>query len=116
MAELTMEITAGQSLKADMGAIAKGDKGETGDSGKSAYEIAVANGFSGTEAEWLNSLKADSCLQFESLYEFPNLGESGVIYMDTSANKIYRWDSENRKYFCVGSDYSDIGVINGGKA
>lgn len=29
-----------------------------GDTGASAYEIAVANGFEGTEAEWLNSLKA----------------------------------------------------------
>lgn len=27
--------------------------------GKSAYEIAVANGFKGTEAEWLASLKGD---------------------------------------------------------
>ena len=27
--------------------------------GKSAYEIAVINGFSGTEAEWLESLKGD---------------------------------------------------------
>ncbi|MGN1227023.1 MAG: S1C family serine protease [Christensenellales bacterium] len=31
---------------------------ETG--GKSAYEIAVANGFNGTEAEWLESLKGES--------------------------------------------------------
>lgn len=32
---------------------AKGDKGDQGDPGKSAYEIAVDNGFVGTEAEWL---------------------------------------------------------------
>ena len=30
-----------------------------GATGKSAYEIAVAHGFSGTEAEWLDSMKAD---------------------------------------------------------
>lgn len=44
----------------------KGDKGDTGDTGqagkdgangKSAYEIAVDNGFTGTEQEWLESLK-----------------------------------------------------------
>lgn len=29
-----------------------------GDTGASAYEVAVANGFKGTETEWLNSLKA----------------------------------------------------------
>ena len=34
----------------------KGEKGETGAIGKSAYELAVENGYSGTEAEWLASL------------------------------------------------------------
>lgn len=42
---------------------AKGDKGDTGErgqdglNGKSAYEIAVANGYDGNEAQWLASLK-----------------------------------------------------------
>ena len=34
----------------------KGDTGDTGNSGPSAYAAAVANGFVGTEAEWLASL------------------------------------------------------------
>lgn len=34
----------------------KGDKGAKGDNGKSAYDIAVSNGFTGTESEWLASL------------------------------------------------------------
>lgn len=38
-----------------------------GDNGKSAYEIALAHGFVGTEEEWLESLKA----------KMPNL--SGVV-------------------------------------
>lgn len=36
---------------------ATGEKGERGENGKSAYEIAVANGFVGNEAQWLASLK-----------------------------------------------------------
>ena len=36
-----------------------GTPGRDGNDGKSAYEIAVENGFSGTEAEWLDSMKAD---------------------------------------------------------
>ena len=36
---------------------AKGDTGERGQDGKSAYEIAVANGYTGDEAQWLASLK-----------------------------------------------------------
>ena len=38
----------------------KGDRGETGASGKSAYELAVENGFTGTLTEWLESLKGQS--------------------------------------------------------
>ena len=36
---------------------AKGDQGDTGATGLSAYEVAVAGGYTGTEAEWLASLK-----------------------------------------------------------
>ena len=35
----------------------KGDTGERGIQGKSAYELAIDNGFEGTEEEWLESLK-----------------------------------------------------------
>ena len=35
----------------------KGEKGDAGADGKSAYEVAVANGYSGTQAQWLASLK-----------------------------------------------------------
>ena len=37
---------------------ADGKDGKDGAAGKSAYQIAVDNGFAGTELEWLNSLKA----------------------------------------------------------
>lgn len=36
-----------------------GEKGDTGDSGLSAYDVAVINGFVGTEAEWVQSLKGE---------------------------------------------------------
>ncbi len=38
----------------------QGEKGETGATGKSAYEIAVENGFVGTEEDWLASLKGET--------------------------------------------------------
>ncbi|MBU8567582.1 hypothetical protein [Virgibacillus pantothenticus] len=34
-----------------------GSPGGKGDPGKSAYQVAVDNGFKGTESEWLESLK-----------------------------------------------------------
>lgn len=38
-------------------------KGEKGDDGISAYEVAVENGFVGTETEWLESLKAKTFIR-----------------------------------------------------
>ena len=35
-------------------------KGEKGDPGKSAYEIAVQNGYSGSEQQWIESLVGKS--------------------------------------------------------
>lgn len=57
--------------------ITKGDKGD------SAYEVAVKNGFEGTEAEWLESLKpsisADEItLKFDNTLKIDNEGFLGV--------------------------------------
>ena len=37
----------------------KGNDGQQGINGKSAYEVALDNGYTGTESEWLISLKGD---------------------------------------------------------
>lgn len=37
----------------------KGERGQDGKNGKSAYEIAVAHGYDGNEEEWVYSLKGD---------------------------------------------------------
>lgn len=54
----------------DVAAGPAGPAGPAGEDGKSAYQIAVDNGFEGTEAEWLESLKGpagDSGLTAEQL-------------------------------------------------
>lgn len=55
-----------------------GVQGPEGIAGLSAYEIAVANGFIGTEQEWLDSLVGGGAIYFEQL--------SGAI---DGANKIF---------------------------
>lgn len=40
-----------------LGSASSGGPGRPGKNGKSAYEIAVDNGFEGTEQEWLDSLQ-----------------------------------------------------------
>lgn len=89
--------------------------GRDGRDGKSAYQIAVEHGFIGTEQEWLDSLKVSN-EPYSSIYEFPNVGQVGILYIDTSENRMYRWDDTDLKYYCVGSDWSQINCISGGNA
>lgn len=56
-ATTTNEIP-GVSAKWDLW-VSKGDTGDQGEDGKSAYQIAIDNGFLGNEAQWLASLKGD---------------------------------------------------------
>jgi hypothetical protein len=52
----------------------------------------------------------------ETYLTFPNIGNKLILYLDTSSNKVYRWDDNNLKYYVIGSNYEDIKVINGGNA
>ena len=48
--------------------------------------------------------------------KLPNLGNSGTTYFVKDENATYRWDDTDLKYYCVGRDYQEIKVINGGNA
>lgn len=53
-------IPDGETITVDEnGIISASGQGVSGEPGKSAYEIAVDNGFEGTEEEWLESLKGE---------------------------------------------------------
>ncbi len=54
--------------------------------------------------------------QYASKYAFPNKGDEGVVYMDVAENESYRWDEKTKTYVCIGSDYHQIKIINGGSA
>ena len=49
----------GLATKAEVTAGAKGDPGEPGTDGASAYDIARAHGYGGTETQWIASLKGE---------------------------------------------------------
>ena len=56
-----------------------------------------------------------SCIvEATTFLEFPSVGKSNTLYVDKSANKTYRWDEELFRYLCVGSDYEDVEIIDGG--
>ena len=52
-----IEFDDGKNLQEELNNGELGGGGGSGTAGKSAYEIAVDNGFVGTETEWLESLK-----------------------------------------------------------
>lgn len=54
----TLSFATGAGLDGSTGD--KGPKGDTGPDGLGAYEMAVAGGYSGTEAQWRASLKGDT--------------------------------------------------------
>lgn len=50
-------------------------------------------------------------ISFKSYKEFPNIGKAEKLYIATDENAIYRWDSEENVYICIGRDYDDISAI-----
>lgn len=52
---------------------------DTGKTGKSAYQIAVQNGFVGTEVQWLASLQGSSALLYATLVASIPLGGNRAI-------------------------------------
>lgn len=81
----------------------QGPQGETGPDGLSAYEIAVANGFVGTEAEWLASLEA-SVEFFDEGVSIGNAGELNFVGDFVSAVRV-----GNRVNVSVTSAFPDLG-------
>lgn len=87
-------------------------KGEKGDPGKSAYEIAVANGYTGTETEWLASLKGST----------PYIGDNGHWFIDgidtgtpaTGTIKITSDDS-NTSEIIINEEEGTISSVTEGK-
>ena len=74
--------------------------GNNGENGNSAYEIALGNGFEGTEEEWLESLKgADGASA--SIYMAQTPQEDGTFAFEQGKKyKIYA-PSENGKFTCT---------------
>ena len=43
--------------------------------------------------------------------DFPKLGETDVLYIDSTNNSSYKWSSKINAYYCVGRDYFSIKQI-----
>lgn len=62
------------------------------------------------------SNQSENIVQKTNYLLFPSVGDPNLLYMDIEHNTTYRWDKSTLKYFCIGSNYSDIDVISGGSS
>lgn len=46
----------------------------------------------------------------------PKKGEVDTIYVVSEENAQYRWSETSLQYYCVGRDYNEISLIDGGNA
>lgn len=70
----------------------KGEPGVNGKDGKTAYEIAMAHGYTGTEYDWLESLKGNSAYQYAVAGGYTGTEEEFIKKMaDDSAEEMIRY-------------------------
>lgn len=60
----------------------------------------------------IGSSLADSIVQADSFSHFPLIGKENAVYIDQGTNSLYRWNDEKLEYYCIGTDYNDINLIN----
>ena len=77
-----LEFDDGKNLQEKLNNGELGGGGGSGTAGKSAYEIAVDNGFVGTETEWLESLKGKQGATFT-----PYVSSSGELSWTNDGDK-----------------------------
>lgn len=63
----------------------QGPAGKVGKDGKSAYEIAVSNGFKGTESEWIQSLKSTNIRHAPTGYTLDRTTNPWTIWFDNGS-------------------------------
>lgn len=68
--------------------------------------------------DWIQitSQPAKQIVLEDSYLKFPVVGNENQIYIDTTENATYHWDEQSVKYYCIGRDYMNVKVINGGSA
>jgi len=81
-----MKFTNGYT---DFRTVVKTQDGQDGNDGLSAYEIAVNNGFSGTEQEWLDSLVAKSWTDYATRGEYVETNGNVITYT-FQGDTVYR--------------------------
>ena len=89
-----------------------GTGGGSGTAGKSAYEIAVANGFVGTETEWLKSLKGADGKSIKSISADKN-NNVIVTFTDNTTQNIGKLTFDIQGDFLTDGGFGNLRYYNG---
>jgi hypothetical protein len=115
-----LRTAVAQLLENGGGSGSQGPKGDKGDPGDSAYEVAVANGFSGSESEWLASLVGPEGPEGpEGPQGPPGVGESTPATWDTLEDKpavIAAGDTAAEARSAIGAGTSSVSVTSSAAA
>ena len=59
-----------------------------------------------------------SFIYYDNKFEFPNIGNIDTLYIIKTIGEeaVYRWDSDEHKYYIISNNYHNITVIDGGCA
>lgn len=49
----------------------------------------------------------------DSYFDFPAVGDGNTIYIASDTGRSYKWDSDELRYICIGTDYNAIDLIDG---
>lgn len=105
MSEYKIGIASDQTIQIGIPSTGHGVAGARGDRGYSAYDLAVKNGYTGTEAEWLASLKGEKGSKGDT-------GATGPAGADGAAGKNGA-DGTDGKNGADGASAYEIAVKNG---
>ena len=92
-----------------------GDLGGGGTAGKSAYETAVDNGFTGTEEEWLASLKGEKGDDGRSITSITTDENNNVIvtFSDNTTQNIGQLNIDVQADFLTSEGFGNLRYYNG---
>lgn len=64
----------------------------------------------------INTIGTGAIIPVDTRALLPSVGNTSSGYYIRDEKALYAWDDKKLKYYCIGRDYENIKIINGGDA